>query len=216
MSALAHVCAHRTAARKSHQDAGQRRRNGTHTATGRRAAALVFSVGLVAPTRRAGPAGAKAVAEAERPSANRIFLENIFAVTTRSTSVVGSAYKISKSMFEVMHREAPARTKERKYGRECLHDEDPLPSAPRCRRSRPGFTTASIGGACRGGGCWNGQGWDVSSEPGLLETSRMQHAIKQQTSAWPYAAPARGLQGNRPGVASADGGCARRGGGWVV
>lgn len=49
----------------------------TPTATGRRAAALLFSVGLEAATRRPGPAGAKAEAEAERPSANRIFLENM-------------------------------------------------------------------------------------------------------------------------------------------
>ena len=48
------------------------------TAAGRRAAALPLATGVLeAPTRRAGPAGAKAEAEAEMPSATRILRENI-------------------------------------------------------------------------------------------------------------------------------------------
>lgn len=47
---------------------------------------MLFSVGLEAATRRPGPAGAKAEAEAERPSANRIFLENMVGDFTVSSS----------------------------------------------------------------------------------------------------------------------------------
>jgi hypothetical protein len=49
---------------------------GRRTATGRRAAALALSVGLDAPTRRAGPAGAKAEAEAAMPAASKILRQN--------------------------------------------------------------------------------------------------------------------------------------------
>ena len=50
---------------------------------GRRTAALPLTAGtLEAPTRMAGPAGAKAEAEAEMPSANKILRENILFVFT--------------------------------------------------------------------------------------------------------------------------------------
>ena len=70
-AATRHACA--PPPRRTRAQAGKFR-----TAAGRRAAALPLATGVLeAPTRRAGPAGAKAEAEAEMPSATRILRENI-------------------------------------------------------------------------------------------------------------------------------------------